>query len=180
MDKEIVEYVKFIQEQIQKHKDSSQLINNNEITPAVINRALGEYSTVNLALIAEYNRLKAESFSMDLDYTKWWDDLFVKVRQNMIAETESKTIKIAVKEIEATVRNKNSEKYQEWQNKKFVQEGKVRFMIRLLDNWKKVDNVLVNISLNMRSEMKSLSLESRINQNRDRVRTEFPKTREPV
>jgi hypothetical protein len=175
------DYIKFVEEQIKVYQKRSNLVVDGEVPFTEVNRVLAEYSQVNLALIAEYNRKKKEKHDIEFAYQKWWDRRFVETRNKMIAETESKTIKISVKEIEAQVRYENEEKYEEWLNKKTSAEYQVRFMIRLLDNWKKIDTILVTLSNNARQEMKSLSIETRASEDRDKIRSfENKKRREPV
>jgi hypothetical protein len=167
----IVEYVKFVKDRVEKYKRVSSLVEGNEVNPATLNRALAEYSNVNLALIGEYKRLKADVFRLELDYQEWWDKKFSQARRDLISEFESKTVKVSLEEIKTQTRTTNREKYRDWQEQIFAAKEKVSFMLRMIDNWKKMDSILIALAHNMRSEIRSLSLESRINSDRDRVRT---------
>jgi hypothetical protein len=167
---QIIEYVEFVNSRVRKYKDVSNLIQNDEVTPETINKALANYSNVNLALIGEYKRLKANVFKLELNYQEWWDAKFSEARKLLISEIESKTIKISVEEIKVQTRTINKEEYRDWQEKIFAAKEKVSFMLRMVDNWKKVDQILITLSHNMRSEMRTLTLESRINTDRDKVR----------
>lgn len=165
LEKNLTEYVQFVVEEVDKYKKATVLVDQDadEVTPRTINTALSNYGTINLMLIAEYNRKKAELRQVEMDYEEWYDDKFSKVRQQMMSEFEGKTVKIAVKEFETEVRVRNKTEYKEWQAKIFKAEQQVSFFRRMLDMWKKMDGVLLNISYNMRSEMKSLSLDDRMN-----------------
>ena len=56
-----------------------------------------------------------------------------------------------------------------------VCESKMQFILRMMDTVKTYDNILVSLANNMRQEMRSLSIESRMNSYKDRDNiTEFP------
>ncbi len=165
LEKNLTEYVQFIVQEVDKYKKATVLVDQDadEVTPKTINTALSNYGTINLMLIAEYNRKKAELRQVEMDYEEWYDKKFSAIRQEMTSKVESKSIKISVKEIETEVRVQNTQEYKEWQAKIFKAEQQVSFFRRMLEMWKKMDSILINISYNMRSEMKSLSLDDRMN-----------------
>jgi hypothetical protein len=76
---------------------------------------------------------------------------------NEIAESKAK---ISVTEIETEVRVAKASEYNEWQNKIELSEHKVAFLKRLIDSYKNWQDVLITISHNMRSEMRSLMVEN--------------------
>ena len=169
MEKEnsmVEDYVQFVQEVIEKYSKHSQLINQNSdtITPQTLNYVLAQYMPTNTALIAEYQRAKIENTQLLLQYEEWYDEKFVQVRQSMIDESEAKTAKISVKEIETQLRVETRAEYYYWQKRLKKAEFQERFLLRLVDQYKKFDMILTTISRNMQSEMLALSIENRMNQ----------------
>jgi len=158
------EYVKFVNTTVTNYQKSVQLVDKeaDEVTPQMINTALSNYGGVSLMLIAEYNRKKAELRQEQIEYGKWWDEKYSNMRRKMQGEVP-KTTKIAQKEVEIEVRVQNRIEYDTKQACIFEAEQKVSFYLRLLDMWRKMDNILVNISFNMRSELRALSIDSRMN-----------------
>ena len=57
------DYIDFVEEQIKRYQKCSRLVIDNEVPFTEINRLLAEYSEINLALIAEYNRKKYELYN---------------------------------------------------------------------------------------------------------------------
>lgn len=160
----IDDYISFVQETIQKYSDVGDLIRGDQVHPQELNRALALYFNANLSLNAEYQRAKAEQLDLELQFEEWWDTKFEEARDQILKEyEESRSIKPAVKEFESRARNANREAYTSWKRKLAAAENKTRFLLRLLDLFKKYDNILTTISQNMRSELRSLSLEDRMN-----------------
>ena len=171
----VTEYVKYVTTQLNNFRKASKLIENDQVTPLTVNRALALYSEVNDSLIGEYERLNAELHKLEYGvggYEEWWDDAFSKTRKIMIAEFESKSVKISVKEFESETRVNYRTEYREWQEKLFSTKSKLEFIKRKIEAWKKVDNILINLSYNMRAEMKTLSLDNRMNARRERTLAE--------
>ncbi len=155
-------YVNYVNTAIQKFGKTSKLIQDDTITPESLNRALGEYLEVNLALLAEYQRAKNNEVQIADEYQQWYDRAFVDVKSRMNSNSE-KTIKFALKEYEIQLRHDYQKEYYEWSSKIKESQMKVRFLLRIVDLYKKYDNILTTLSSNMRTEIRSLSLESRMN-----------------
>ncbi len=173
-------YIEYIEEQIAYFEKHSDLNNKEEVTPVKVNTTLSHYTGVGVALIGEYTRYKYQLYNLSRDYDKWHSRKFYDTRKDMLAEFKSKTIKIAVKEIDNAVKVENETEYWKWQDQITDLELRLRFLQRLIDQWAKLDNVLNNLSKNMRQEMISLSIENRMNSadSIDRkMRTEFPQSR---
>ena len=170
------DYIKYVKEIIDKYSKASKLIEGDEVTPQALNSALANYIETNLCLISEYQRAKISLYKITRDYDRWYDQEFIRIRKKMIEEIDTKTIKIAVKEVETQLRVECSDKYYEFQDKINEAEYQVSLLLRLLEQYKKFDSVLVNLSQNMRSELRSLSVENRINldPNKNRVRSRMP------
>lgn len=174
VENSVESYLAYADEQIKKYREISNLIRNNEITPAEINEAMARYSDVNLMLIAEHQRAMFDHNIIDLDYQEWWDEKFVKMRRELNPIDLAGTKWLAIKEVNSEVRVAHKEEYKQWRTIFTNSEIRLAFVKGLLDNWKKFDAILIQTSKNLQSEMRTLSLDSRINQKEDYVRTEFP------
>lgn len=164
MSKTIEDYIEFVQEQIKKFQENNRLITKDEILPETLNRALGEYGVVSAALIAEYQRAKLDEYQANAEFDDWWDAQVAAAREEVLSNVEGKKYP-AYKEYELVAKERNADQYREMQDAIVAAERKVSFMLRLLDTYKKMDQILVNLSLNMRSELRALSLEDRMNAN---------------
>jgi hypothetical protein len=159
----MTKYIEYVMEMIDKFKKHSKLIENDRITPYLLNKALGEYQDVNLALIGEYQRAKVELKKCQDAYNEWNDEKFMTVRKEMFAEFEGKTVKVSVKEIETGLRVKYRDDYNAYQQNISDAEMKVSFLRRLVEQWKRFDSVLTTLSYNMQSELRALSIVERFN-----------------
>lgn len=160
----VEDYIKFVEETIENYRKVGDLVREDEVRPQDLNRALAYYFNSNLALAAEYQRAKIEEAELQIQYEEWWDNVFEKARETIRKEyEESKSIKPAVKEYETRARTANRVEFSSWKRKLTKAEAKTRFLLRLLETFKKYDSILTALSNNMRSEMRSLSLEDRMN-----------------
>lgn len=172
--KVVADYIAFVQEQIALYQEFSTLSRLDHITPEAINSALANYQTIHTGLIGEYNRAKTNEYELNKKFSRWWDEKFYDVKKELNRNVNSK-IKISVTEYENELKFKYADEYWALKDELHVAETKTSFLRRLVESWKKFDNILVNLSLNMRSELRALSLENRINADTDKIRT-FEKT----
>lgn len=164
MEKYLEDYINFVNDHVEKYKGYTDLIRDAvEITPEVINSALANYGKVYDLLIAEYYRKKADLKEVQLGFEEWWDGKFCEIRQEINKYDIAGTKWLSRQEIESETRNRNKAEYKDWQARLFKAEQEANFLSRKLEQWKKLDNILINISYNMRSELKSLSIENRMN-----------------
>lgn len=172
MDNYLNDYLRYVSDTISKYRDNYKLINNNEINPIDINKCLANYMEVLYILTSEYQRVKAELLDTQNEFDKWYDEKFVKLRISMENENDKNT-KHSLKEIETQLRYSNKEEYYLYQEKIKVADMKVRYLLRILDGWKKFDSILTTLSNNLRTEMRALSIENRVNEdpNKNKVRT---------
>lgn len=172
MEQYLEDYVQFVNDHVAKYHEYTELVRDAiEITPEVINTALVNYGKVYDMLIAEYYRKKADLKEVEMGYQEWWDEKFCKVRSDINKYDIAGTKWLSRQEIESEVRNQNRDDYKDWQAKLFKAEQETNFLSRKLEQWKKLDTILINISYNMRSELKSLSLENRMNKRLDQPNT---------
>lgn len=158
-------YIVFVNDMIDKYKKIGELIDTDSqtVTPEKINSALSLYYNVSLALIAEYQRAKITYEAMSIDFQNWKDRNFEEAKATVLAEYEDKKIKPSVTEFETRARTLHEEEYAYRTMELQEAESRMRFLLRMLDTLNKYDSILTAISYNMRSELKALSLDDRMN-----------------
>lgn len=158
-------YIAFVNDMIDKYKKIGELIDTDSqtVTPEKINSALSLYYNVSLALIAEYQRAKITYEAMSIDFQNWKDRNFEEAKATVLAEYEDKKIKPSVTEFETRARTLHEEEYAYRTMELQEAESRMRFLLRMLDTLNKYDSILTAISYNMRSELKALSLDDRMN-----------------
>jgi len=165
-----MDYISYVEEVLEKYRKYTKLITNDEITPSVINEALGNYTYVQMGLIAEYNRKKYMLYEAKKKYDYWYSGKFSVERKKMISEFQNKTIKIAQKEIEHELKTHNEDEMKSLEDSVYMAEEEVSYLSRLLGAWDNFSKILISLSNNMRSEMISLSLSDRVNKPTNKVR----------
>lgn len=177
----ITEYIKYVQETIEKFSGIGNLIDNNEISPHRLNLALGQYYDISLALNSEYQRQKINHAHLETEYQIWYDEAFVKAKQEVLEEnSRSSSAKPALKEYEIKLRTLFKSEWKEWNIALKESEAKTQFLLRLRETLNKYDNILTTIAYNMRSEMKALSIEDRSNANPEKAHQRKQRQRFPV
>lgn len=158
-------YIVFVNDMIDKYKKIGELIDTDSqtVTPEKINSALSLYYNVSLALIAEYQRAKITYEAMSIDFQNWKDRNFEEAKATVLAGYEDKKIKPSVTEFETRARTLHEEEYAYRTMELQEAESRMRFLLRMLDTLNKYDSILTAISYNMRSELKALSLDDRMN-----------------
>ena len=158
-------YIAFVNDMIDKYKKIGELIDTDSqtVTSEKINSALSLYYNVSLALIAEYQRAKITYEAMSIDFQNWKDKNFEEAKATVLAEYEDKKIKPSVTEFETRARILHEEEYAYRTMELQEAESRMRFLLRMLDTLNKYDSILTAISYNMRSELKALSLDDRMN-----------------
>jgi len=169
-DENLNGYKNFILNVIKKYKKYVKMTSNDmQITPADINTALAYYPSTYLSLIGEYNIKKLKHFEIKRKFQAWYDSKFVEIKTKMIEEAEKKqgdkksSIKLAVKEYETELRNSYKEEYNNWTTKVTLAEYEERMILRILDLFKGFDTILSTMGSNSRQEMRTLSLQNRMN-----------------
>ena len=166
LNKKVNNYIEFVNDMIDKYKKIGELIDTNTqtVTPERINSALSLYYNVSLALIAEYQRAKINYEAMSIDFQNWKDRNFEEAKATVLAEYENNTkIKPSVTEFETRARTLHEAEYSLKSMELNEAESRMRFLLRMLDTLNKFDSILTAISYNMRSELKALSLDERMN-----------------
>lgn len=162
MESNMQGYLKFVEREIEKFQENTSLISDDHLTPRVINKALAEYGTNSAMLISEYQRAKIGHYEIQSEFADWWDRVVNEAREDVLENVEGKKYP-AYKEYELVAKQNNAQQYRDYQNQIAVAERKISFLRRLLETWKKQDQILVTLAHNMRAELKALSLEDRTN-----------------
>lgn len=179
-EKIISDYIEYVQKTIEKFSKIGSLISDNNISSHLLNMALAQYYDISLVLNSEYQRQKIEHALLETDYQIWYDEKFSYAKEIVRAEYEdSKSIKPSVKEYEVTLRRTFKDEWRKWDLDIKESEARVQFLLRMRESLNKYDGILTTLSHNLRSEIKSLSIEDRSNalsENaiQNRQRREFP------
>ena len=171
-------YVKLVNEVVERYGNTTRIIEDDHVSPEELNRALAEYLPNSMVLIGEYQMAKVDYAKVQIKYQEWYDTKFTETKRAM-NEGAPASKKFAVKEYETDVRVNNRLEYSEWQSELSTAEMKVNFMRRLVEIYKKYDNILTSLSNNSRQEMRTLSIGNRMNAtpegvNKNKVRNSFP------
>jgi len=177
MSEETTAYIDNVSKVIDLYKEYVSVIEGNNITPSVINEALANYEMILLTFIGEYSRKTHELFIVEEEFQSWWDERFVAVRRELNDSSLAASKWLSKSELQAETRVRYAKEYKEKNTKLFLKKEEVNLYRRLIDSWKKYDSMITNLSLNMRSELKSLSLQNRMN---GLTESEKAKVRVPV
>ena len=165
LNEKVNSYIEFVNDMIAKYKKIGELIDpdSETVTPERINSALSLYYNVNLALCAEYQRAKIQYEAMSIDFQNWKDKNFEEAKATVLAEYQDTKIKPSVTEFETRARTLHEAEYSLRTMELTEAESRMRFLLRMLETLNKFDSILTAISYNMRSELKALSLDERMN-----------------
>lgn len=181
--KTIENYISFVKTEVAKFKQIGNLINEdlNEVEPSAINRALASYYDICLMLHAEIQREKINLSIIQTDYQIWYDEKFTIAKKTVQNEyKEIGSIKPALKEYEVRLRLDFKDEWRDWQMRLAEADVKVSFYRRQRDTLNRYDSILTTISHNMRSELRSLTLDNRTNRNPEISNSNIVKSRFPT
>lgn len=175
------QYVTYVTDTIAKCKKMGDLIDDmqDQVTPQRLNTALAMYFNVSTWLIAEYQRQKICYEITKREFDAWKDDIFEQAKKQVIYEYAETKVKPSVTEFETRARHMNRDEYQQKLADLETAESRMRFLLRMTDLMKSYDSILTTLSSNMRQEMRTLSLDNRMNASPEgvsanRVRAGFP------
>ena len=177
----MVKYVAYVTDTISKCKKMGDLVNDlqDTVTPQRLNTALAMYFNVSTWLIAEYQRQKILYEITKREFDAWKDEIFEQAKRQVIIEYSETKVKPSVTEFETRARHSHKEEYQSRLAELETAESRMRFLLRMTDLMKSYDSILTTLSSNMRQEMRTLSLDNRMNASADgvsanRIRSAFP------
>lgn len=177
----IEQYVKYVSETIGKCNEMGNLVNELEgaVTPQRLNTALAKYFDISSWLIAEYQRQKIVYEAEKREFDFWKDEMFEQAKRQVIYEYAETKVKPSVTEFETRARTMHKDEYEAKLSSLETSEARMRFLLRMTDLMKSYDSILTTLSSNMRQEMRSLSLDMRMNStpegvSTNKIRSEFP------
>lgn len=181
----MLKYIEYVSDIVNKCKNMGDLVDDvqNAVTPQKLNSALSMYFNVSVWLIAEYQRQKIAFESKKRSFDQWWDQQFEKSKKQVILEYAETKIKPSVTEFETKARTMNNGEYYTYLADLDTAESRMRFLLRMTELMKSYDSILTTISSNMRQEMRTLSIDNRMNASPEgvslnKVRTSFPQPNE--
>jgi hypothetical protein len=181
-EKIVERYVGFVEEILSKYRKLGELIDSeNFVTPDRINYALAMWYQCFDGIEAEYQRAKIQHRALSLEFQAWEDQKFEEAKIDVISDyKESKNIKPSLKEFDTRMRKLNREEYLRKKMELEEMDSKVRFLLKQREKLSKYDATLTTMSYNSRSEMKSLSLEDRMNATPEGVSKNKIRSRIPI
>lgn len=159
----MISYVDYVEEQLNKWEKYHNMVTGDYVTPEMINTALAEYSKILISLIAELGRIKQKYVDEEMEFNIWFSKKYKETREKLCPFNSSANKWPSKTEIESYVRVEYENEYREKHKALKEIEGKMNFIDGLLSGWKKRDQVIISLANNMRSEMRELSIERRIN-----------------
>jgi len=153
-------YIEYVTKQLEIFRKGTKLIddNLNEVTPYLLNSSLSVYTQVNITLNGEYQRKKLELSEIQTQFNVWWDEKFIEIKYKLNPKDIPTSKWSSKAEIESELRATYKDEYLVWKRKLNISEMGVAFIRRLLEQWKLHCQILITLSYNMRTEMKSLSV----------------------
>lgn len=144
----------FAEEQIDKMKRAAS-VGNVDGQPGFyeLNRALGDYQTINLGLISVYAIAKTEYAEACSEFEDWYAEKHIQVRDEMNPRSLTPTKWYGAKEIEMQVRVRFKDEFKRLERAKAEADHKISIIRRLLDSWASHHFVLSRLCKNIESEM---------------------------
>lgn len=162
MSEQTDKFLAYVETITERFSSTGDLIAEQIVSPDKVNRALAEYYEVLGELSKEYQAVKVEHASVELEFELWYDDRFEEARAAVMElYKETKTIKPAVKEYDTWARTHNKSEYKDFKEKLIVLEAQCQFLVRQRETLWKQESILVTIAANMRGEMRALGTDRR-------------------
>jgi len=157
-------FVEYVEEQIEMFKMYSKMYEDgsHEFSSNEINNALLHFTGVSSALSAEYQFRKKNLATAKKDFQIWLDSKFIEAKKKVM-EGKPASFKPAKTEIDIYMRYSNVELWKKYSD--LIEDGElaVRFLRRLLEQWKQHGQIMIALSHNMRSEMQSFGITNAVN-----------------
>ncbi len=150
----------YIDEQIAKMQQYSLLGSGKEPTFYEVNRALCAYQDANLSLISLYNIAKLDLNKVKDEFESWYAEKYIDTRQRVNPVSLAATKWYSQKEIDMMIRFENKDKFHQLDQAVVLEEQRVAFLRRLLDNWAQYAYILTQLSKNLVSELSGLNVEN--------------------
>ena len=162
-EKLIDEYIAFVQSTSKKFESIGELATGNEVTPERVHYAMSMYYDTCRMLNEEYQRVKVEKTALELEYEDLYANWSQEAKEQLMADTSTRSATPALKEIEQQLKITHKMDYFAWQRKLIQAEMKCDHYIRMRETLNKFDNILTNLAVGLRSELRALNIEDRAN-----------------
>lgn len=163
-------YVAFITEQLERAKEVIKIVDDLKqmVTPLSLNTALGYYTEVCTALNTECRRKTIELENLRLDMTAWMGKNTVDLRKQFVIDLgKTAAYKVSKAELEDEVRSMFPHEYRAYREKEIELEAIVAWCERALHQLSRHESILTQTGQNLRTEVRSLGLEVRLNKAMD-------------
>ena len=146
--------IAFCEEQVQKMSRYARLNNDDgQVGFYELNKALGEYQNINLALISIYNLAKIEYTKAKEAFEDWFAEKYIEQRELLNPRTLAANKWLSQREIEMNVRHNNRTEYRKYNDEMVYAEQKVALLRRLLESWASHAYTLSQLSKNAIAEV---------------------------
>lgn len=159
-------YLDFVSQQVAAAENVISLIDDlkREVTPLRINTALAHFTNVSVALNSESHRKSKHLEYLEEELQAWMDARIIRIREQFVEDLgKSAAYKISAKEIESAARAGDPEEYKRLRSQIIDLQAEVSWCNRTLIQLNKHGDILEQIGNNMRSEIRSLGVENRMN-----------------
>lgn len=159
----IIEYTKRANDIISRYSKYKDIVKNGDVQIAEVNNALADYISINSFLLEEYEK-KILLYNLKKDnFDNWFAEKFIDIRNKNNTDNKATTKWLSKQEIEMIIRIDYKEEFSEKNGELILLDREVSTLRRLCETYKKMDTIFQTLSNNARQEMKSLSLENRMN-----------------
>lgn len=152
------EYVEFVLTSISNYKKYSNELESDprEIHPQDVQHLLAVYQSAKLGLLADLQRRKSNFRQLNRQFKAWWSSKLLEAKDKLTLPGKKYP---AVKDYTVQAECDHAVEYEEWQTKLQDAEDKYEFMKLLKDDWDSFQKTLCTINDNMKSELRSLSVD---------------------
>lgn len=153
----VEKYIEDVQKQIEYFKEYTDLFDEhlNEIDPAILQKAIARYSSVNFHLLSEYQRSRGIHEDLKADFQEWSDPKYLEIKEEL-SKGRPASYKLTGDEIQISLRVKYKDEYRQWIDKINEKKLFMDFMEKLLKQWSEHGYILNVADRNMRAEMANI------------------------
>jgi len=164
-------YIKFVMESIAQYKKYSDRLtrSDKELDPCDMQFILTRYHSAKLGLLAEMSRKRRIFKLLDRSFKLWWNSCLLASKEKLTIPGKKYP---AVKDYTVQAEEDNKDVYSQKQEELQEAEEEYEFLKLLKEDWNSFQFTLQTLNDNMKSEMRSLSLD-----NSEMFTEEKPKTR---
>jgi hypothetical protein len=163
-------YIKFVTESINTYKQyTDRLIKSESILqPYDVQYILAHYQTVKSGLLSEMCRRKRLYKIADRNFKLWWNSCLLAAKNSLTGDGKKY---VAVKDYTIQAEENNKEEYIKRQEEVQDAEEMYEFIKSLKSDWDSFQFILQMLNDNMKSELRSLTLDGRETYEPKRCRT---------